>query len=73
VINKLGQSYREDTLSLDLGNELTGRIPKHQYPQLEASPQISDLGTHINPFEQGDYELIGYYLDQIDQGQLVKS
>jgi hypothetical protein len=72
VINSVGQSYREDSLIVILDHELMGRTPKQEYPQLEISADITDITTRMNPLDEGDYELIGYYLDQIDQGRLER-
>ena len=65
LLNESGQANREDNLGvisdslgyvLDIPNAI--RIEK---------PEESDLGAHINPLEPSDYEMIGYYLNQLDR------
>lgn len=69
VLNGFGQSYRQDTLSLELRRSELSKEDRHVYPQLEITPQVPDLGIRNNPIEPNDYELIGHYLHQIEEGE----
>ena len=65
LLNESGQTYREDKLGVipvSLGYVLT--IPNAIRVE---KPEESDIGVRINPLEPSDYEMIGYYLNQIDR------
>jgi hypothetical protein len=71
-INSLGQSRRVDKLFLLFGPVTTDDIEDSYEPQLDLSPKASDLCERVNLFDPSDYEMIGHYLNQIEQGELIK-
>ena len=73
VINSLGQTYREDTLLVEPDPEMVKEFSNVGYPHLDIAPNESDLGARMNPFDGGDFELIGHYLNRIDRGEFEVS
>jgi hypothetical protein len=65
VLNEAGQAYREDTLQKIPAP--FGYIAYTPNAMHITEPQESELGTRINLLEPSDYEMIGHYLNRIDQ------
>jgi hypothetical protein len=65
VLNEAGQAYREDSIQrIPAPFGYIAYIPNAMHIE---QPQESELGTRINLLDPSDYEMIGYYLNRIDQ------